>query len=72
MPPFGPIKRVDFIHYLRMAGFVGPYSGKRHQFMIKEQLRVILPNPHRGDIGKGLLTRILHQAGISREEWEQL
>ena len=55
MPPFGPIKRVDFIHYLRMAGFVGPYSGKRHQFMIKEQLRVILPNPHRGDIARAFL-----------------
>lgn len=72
MPPFGPVKRVDLIYYLRVAGFVGPYSGKRHQFMIREQTRVVIPNPHRGDIERGLLNRILRQAGISREEWEQL
>lgn len=31
-----------------------------------------IPNPHQGDISRGLLTRILRQAGISREEWEKL
>jgi predicted RNA binding protein YcfA (HicA-like mRNA interferase family) len=31
---------------------------------------VTIPNPHQGDIGVGLLTRILRQAGVSREEWE--
>jgi predicted RNA binding protein YcfA (HicA-like mRNA interferase family) len=72
MPPFGPINRTDLIHYLRIAGFVGPYAGKRHQFMIREQTRLIIPNPHRSDIERGLLNRILRQAGISREEWEQL
>jgi predicted RNA binding protein YcfA (HicA-like mRNA interferase family) len=40
--------------------------------MVKEQLRVVIPNPHRGDIDRGLLARILRQAGITREEWEQL
>jgi predicted RNA binding protein YcfA (HicA-like mRNA interferase family) len=72
MPSFGPIKRADLIHYLRIAGFVGPYAGKRHQFMVKEQIRLVIPNPHRGDIGKGLLARILRQAEISKEEWELL
>ncbi len=72
MPSFGPTKRADLIHYLRIAGFVGPYSGKRHQFMVKEQIRLVIPNPHRGDIGKGLLARILRQAEISKEEWELL
>jgi predicted RNA binding protein YcfA (HicA-like mRNA interferase family) len=71
MPPFGPIKRADLIRHLRVAGFVGPYSGRRHQFMVKEQIRVVIPNPHRGDIEKGLLARILRQAGIPKEEWEQ-
>jgi hypothetical protein len=28
-----------------------------------------IPNPHGGDISVDLLTRILRQAGISREEW---
>jgi predicted RNA binding protein YcfA (HicA-like mRNA interferase family) len=72
MPPFGPINRTDLIRHLRIIGFVGPYSGKRHQFMVKEQIRIVIPNPHRGDIDKGLLARILRQAGISRDEWEQL
>ena len=29
-------------------------------------------NPHRGDISKELLARILRRARISREEWEKL
>jgi predicted RNA binding protein YcfA (HicA-like mRNA interferase family) len=40
--------------------------------MVREQLRLTIPNPHRGDIGRGLLARILRQAGIEREIWEQL
>jgi hypothetical protein len=31
-----------------------------------------LPNPHRSEIGIGLLTRILRQAGIDKNEWERL
>lgn len=72
MPPFGPIKRRDLIAYLRQLGFDGPFSGKRHQFMSKETLRVRIPNPHRGDISKGLLAAVLEEAEISREDWEQL
>jgi hypothetical protein len=32
--------------------------------------RVVIPNPHEGDIGPDLLARVLRQAGVSREEWE--
>ena len=72
MPTFGPIKRPDLIHYLRQLGFEGPYSGSKHQFMQKDDITLWLPNPHRGDIGKGFLGEILRQAGIKKEEWEQL
>ena len=72
MPPLGPIKRRDLIAYLRQLNFDGPFSGTRHQFMSKETLRVRIPNPHQGDISKGLLAAVLAEAGISREEWEQL
>jgi hypothetical protein len=34
--------------------------------------RVILPNPHQGDISVNLLARILRQARITREEWESV
>lgn len=47
MPPFGPISRRDLIQPLRSLGFDGPYSGKRHQFMISGAMRVRIPNPHR-------------------------
>ncbi len=72
MPSFGPIKRKDLIRYLKQVGFDGPYSGGKHQFMRKGDITLRIPNPHQGDIGKELLARILRQAGIDREQWEQL
>ncbi len=35
-------------------------------------ISVPIPNPHQGDIDVGLLSEILRQAGITREEWERL
>lgn len=72
MPVFGPIKRRELIYYLRQLGFEGPYSGGRHQFMIRGSVTIRVPNPHQGDIGKELLARILRQAQISKEEWKKL
>jgi len=40
--------------------------------MVRENITIRIPNPHQGDIGRDLLTRILRQAGISSEEWEHL
>jgi hypothetical protein len=60
------------IRFLGQAGFEGPYSGGRHQFMIKGDITLRLPNPHQGDIGKEFLARILRQAGIGKDEWERL
>ncbi len=72
MPRFGPVKREELVRYLGRLGFEGPYSGGRHQFMIKGTLRVWVPNPHRGDIRHALLGKILREAGVSRSEWEEL
>lgn len=72
MPSFGPISRRNLIAALRTAGFEGPYSGGKHQFMVREGVRVRIPNPHQGDISQNLLGRILQQARISRDEWENL
>jgi predicted RNA binding protein YcfA (HicA-like mRNA interferase family) len=71
-PPFGPIKRRDLIAALRRAGFSGPHYGTRHQVMQRDTLTIRVPNPHRGDISHKLLSEILRQAGITREQWEQL
>lgn len=72
MPTFSPISRKDLIHRLRAMGFDGPYSGGKHQFMIKGNVTLTIPNPHKGDVGRELLARILRQAGISLKEWKRL
>ncbi|MCX7049438.1 MAG: type II toxin-antitoxin system HicA family toxin [Candidatus Sumerlaeota bacterium] len=72
MPPFGPIKRKDLIRGLLQCGFTGPFSGGKHQFMMKDAISIRIPNPHTADIGVNLLARILKQAGISRQKWESI
>jgi hypothetical protein len=37
--------------------------------MIKDDLVLTIPNPHRKEISIALLSRILKQAAITREEW---
>jgi predicted RNA binding protein YcfA (HicA-like mRNA interferase family) len=72
MPKLSPIKRKDLIYYLRQLGFDGPYSGGKHQIMEKDSLTITIPNPHKSDISKELLVRILKQAEINRKVWEKL
>jgi len=72
VPQLGPIKREDLIRYLRVLGFEGPYSGRKHQFMAKGEITLRLPNPHQTDIGLELLSRILKQARIDRTTWQSL
>ena len=72
MPPFGPIKRKDLIHYLRELGFDGPYAGGKHQYMVKGEIKLTVSNPHQSDISRDLLARILRQGDIDRIEWEKL
>jgi hypothetical protein len=72
VPRFGPVSRRQLIEYLRRYGFSGPYAGTRHQFMVRGDLEIRIPNPHGGDIGRDLLAEILRQAGITRDEWEAL
>jgi len=72
MPRLGPIKRPDLIRYLKQLGFQGPYSGGKHQFMVRGNRTLFLPNPHGGEIGMGLLSRLLRQGGIEKSDWEKL
>ncbi|PIU31080.1 MAG: hypothetical protein COT06_10075 [Syntrophobacteraceae bacterium CG07_land_8_20_14_0_80_61_8] len=70
MTTLKPVSRRELLKRLKALGFEGPYSGGNHEFMVRGMRRVILPNPHRHDIGTDLLSRILRQAGMSRAEWE--
>jgi len=72
MPSFGPTTRSELIRGLRQFGFSGPFAGAKHQFMVKDQLRVRIPNPHCHDIGRHLLRVILQEAGVSVAVWERL
>jgi len=40
--------------------------------MQRADITLIVPNPLRADISRNLPGRILHQACISRDEWEAL
>jgi predicted RNA binding protein YcfA (HicA-like mRNA interferase family) len=70
MPHWGPIKRRELVAGLRKLGFQGPVAGGKHEFMVRGELVLTIPNPHGGDINVGLLSIILKQAGATRKEWE--
>ena len=72
MPSVKPLKRSELIYYLKRYGFVGPFAGGKHQYMLKGKHSITVPNPHHTEIGKEFLKRILKQAEISIEEWENL
>lgn len=40
--------------------------------MIKGDIVLTIPNPHKNEISPDLIVRILKQAGISRDEWTSL
>ena len=68
MPKLSPVSYTELISKLKKFGFDGPYSGGKHLYMIKGNLRLTVPNPHKKEIGLDLLVRILRQAGIKRED----
>ena len=70
MPKLGPVSRRDFLRRMNLLGFQGPFSGGKHQYLVRGDVRLAVPNPHQGDIGAGLLRRILHEGHVRRAEWE--
>jgi len=71
MSKLSPVKWPKLVKRLRSLGFEGPFAGGKHPYMVRGNLVLTLPNPHRREIGPDLLARILRQAGVSRQEWEQ-
>jgi hypothetical protein len=66
------LSRKDLIRKFRALGDSGPFSGGKHQFMIKGSQKIRIPNPHVGDVSASLVKEILRQAGISSQEWENV
>jgi len=57
MPKLKPCTRRVLVRKLKEFGFEGPYPGSKHSWMEKENIRLIIPNPHKGDIDVGLIRR---------------
>ena len=62
----------ELVRRFHALGFDGPYSGGRHLFMSKGQLKARIPNPHRGDLSRHLIAEILRQANISKDLWNEM
>jgi len=71
MPKLSPVRWPELVQRLKALGFEGPFAGGKHPYMVRGDLVLTIPNPHRKEIGPALLARILKQAGISRREWER-
>lgn len=69
MAKLAPVTWAKLVRGLRSFDFDGPFQGGKHPYMVKDELVLTLPNPHRTQISIDLLSRILRQAGINREEW---
>jgi predicted RNA binding protein YcfA (HicA-like mRNA interferase family) len=67
-----PIKHRELVRRFRKLGWHGPYQKGKHPFLVKDETRLTIPNPHEGDIDWSLTKRILKQAGITTQEWERL
>ena len=65
------LSRKELIRKFRALGFSGPFSGAKHQFMIKGTQKIRIPNPHLTDIGVSLVKEILRQAGLSTRDWDK-
>ena len=67
------VSRRELIRKFKALGFKGPFSGGKHQFMVKGPVKVRIPNPHGSkEIHFSLLKEIIRQAGITLEEWDRM
>jgi predicted RNA binding protein YcfA (HicA-like mRNA interferase family) len=67
-----PIKWRELVRRLEMLGWEPPKAGGKHLYMRNRGRRLIIPNPHGGDVDWSLTKRLLAQAGIDPEVWEKL
>ena len=63
-----PISRAKFIKRLKNIGFEGSFLGSDHDYMVRGDNFVRIPNDHRREIGANLIVEILREGSISRDE----
>ena len=65
-----PVSRRELIRRLGALGFQGSFKGSDHDYMVRGETRVTIPNLHKGkDIGVRLLMQVLKEAEIDRADW---
>lgn len=70
MSRLSPVTWNELVRRLHALGFEGPFSGRGpHPIMLRGDIRLVIPNPHRGDISVDLIKKILRQGEIDREDW---
>lgn len=55
MPKLSPVSWKELVRRLGYMGFKGPFRGGKHPYMVRDDLVLTLPNPHRGEISIDLL-----------------
>lgn len=76
MSQWRPCKRNDFVRRLRQLGFIGLYSGAKHQFMVYGNHRLTIPSNKEYSVPQ--LRMMIREAEriLGREilidEWESL
>ena len=69
MAQLSPISGTHLVRKLKKFRFEGLYRVGKHPYMVKGELVLTIPNPHKKEISVDLLIRILRQANIEKEEW---
>jgi hypothetical protein len=71
-----PCKRRRFIQRLRSLGFVGPFSGARHQYLVHNQCRLAVPSNQEYSVPqlRALIREVEEIIGrtIGADEWNSL
>ncbi len=65
-----PVTWHELISRLNKLGWDGPFSSKKHPYMQKDGVFLLIPNPHHGeDVSVDLIKIVLKRAEISRDQW---
>ncbi len=69
-------KRSSFVLKLIKLGFIGPYSGAKHQFLVYQNYRLAIPSNNEYSVPqlKMMIREVEHIIGdkISAEDWQNL
>ena len=73
MPKIIPLSRKTLIKKLRKLGFSGPFPATRHEYLIKINHKIFIPNTHGNkDIGVPIIKEIIKQLGVDRDDFLSL